>query len=126
VVSSEHFTDDVFDCSTLAEIQRKITKKGKRNPVSQLIHAKNDKEMIAAWKSDLSKTLLIFNVSSVFVARLSLTVRSQTELALNTNTLVSGIDHMVSDMHHIMVKSQEGVDGKNLSVSITRPLFITG
>jgi hypothetical protein len=51
----------------LAEIQRGIIKKGKRNVVSRLLHAKNDKEVIATWKSDLSKILLVFNVSSVVV-----------------------------------------------------------
>jgi type III secretory pathway lipoprotein EscJ len=37
---------------------------------------------------------------------------------LNTNT-------MVSDIHHIIVKSQEGVDCKNASVSIARSISIT-
>jgi hypothetical protein len=67
VVSSEYFTDNALDRSILAEIQRKIIEKGKRNPVSRLLHAKNDKEMIAAWKSDLNKILLVFNVRSVVV-----------------------------------------------------------
>ena len=65
VVSSKYFTDETLDRSTLAEIQRKIIKKGKRNPVARLLHAKNDKELIAAWKLDLNKILLIFNVRSV-------------------------------------------------------------
>jgi hypothetical protein len=51
----------------LAEIQKKVIEKGKRNPVSRLLHAKNDKETIAAWKSDLNKILLVFNVRSVVV-----------------------------------------------------------
>ena len=66
-VSSGHFTNDTFDRSTLADIQRKVIKKGKRNAISRLIHAKNDKEMIAAWKSDLNKILLVFNVRSVVI-----------------------------------------------------------
>jgi predicted YcjX-like family ATPase len=53
--------------STLAEIQRKIIKRGKRNALSRLFHAKIDKETIAAWKSDLNKILLVFNVRSVVV-----------------------------------------------------------
>jgi hypothetical protein len=69
VVSSEHFADETLDRSTLADIQTKIIKKGKRNPASRLLHAKNDKEMIAAWKSDLAKILLIFNVRCVIVMR---------------------------------------------------------
>ena len=43
---------------------------GKRNAVSRLIHTKNDKEMIADWKADLSKILLVFNVRSVVVVLL--------------------------------------------------------
>jgi hypothetical protein len=54
----------------LAKIQWKIIKMGKRNAVSRLIHTKNDKEMIAAWKADLSKILLVFNVRSVVVVLL--------------------------------------------------------
>jgi hypothetical protein len=133
VVVSARFADDTLNRSTLAEIQKKIIKKGKRNVVSRLVHAKSDKEMIATWRSDLSKILLVFNVSSVVVAvRLLVTAHSQTELALNTHTIVSGMDHnianthsMVSDIHHIMVKSQGGVDGQNGSVRTTCTLFIT-
>ena len=133
VVVSARFADDTLNRSTLAEIQKKIIKKGKRNVVSRLVHAKSDKEMITTWRSDLSKILLVFNVSSVVAAvRLLLTAHSQTELALNTHTIVSGMDHsianthsMVSDIHNIMVKSQGGVDGKNGSVRTTCTLFIT-
>jgi hypothetical protein len=146
VVSSEHSTNDGLGRSTLAEIQSKIVKKGKRNAVSRLLHAKNDKETIATWKSDLSKILLVFNVRSVIVVWLLLTVRSQTELAINTyvtvsdirddvattHTIVSNVQNgvtsthtMVSDIHHIMTKNQGGANGNNLPVSIARTLFIT-
>jgi hypothetical protein len=131
VANSKYFTEDALYRRTLGEIQREIVKKEKRNAISRLFHAKIDKETIAAWKSDLGKALLTFNVRSVAVVWPLLTVRSQTELALNTHTIVSGIDHnvantqtMVSDIHHIMVKSQEGVDGKNTLVSVTCTLFI--
>jgi hypothetical protein len=67
VVGSEHFTNETHDRSTLAEIRRKIIKMDKRNTVSRLIHTKSDKETIAAWKADLSKILLVFNVRSVVV-----------------------------------------------------------
>ena len=67
VVTSEYFTDDTLDHSKLVEVQRKVVKKGKRNTVSRLIHAKNDKETIATWRSDLSKILLVFNVCSIGV-----------------------------------------------------------
>jgi hypothetical protein len=132
VVSSEHFTDSAFDRSMLAEIQKKIVEKGKRNSASRLLHAKNDKEMIAAWKSDLNKVLLVFNVRSVVAVWLPITDYSQTELALNTHTIVSGMDHnvanthtMVSDIHHVIVKSQGGVDSKNVLVSIACTVSIT-
>jgi hypothetical protein len=58
----------------LAEIQRKIIKKGKQNAISRLIRAKSDKEAIVTWRSDLSKILLVFNVRSVVVVRPLLTV----------------------------------------------------
>ena len=76
MASSGLFTDDALGRSTLAEIQGKIIKKGKRNAVFRLLHAKNDKETIATWKSDLSKILLIFNVRSIVILWLLLTVRS--------------------------------------------------
>jgi hypothetical protein len=109
VASSGLFTDDALGRSTLAEIQRKIIKKGKRNMVSRLLHAKKDREMITAWKSDLTKILLVFNVRSVAVVRLLLTIHFQTEFALNTQTIF-----------------REGVNGTNTSVSIICILSITG
>jgi hypothetical protein len=53
------------DCRTVAEIQNKVIKQSGRNAVSRLLHASNDKEMIAAWKSELNRILVIFNVCSV-------------------------------------------------------------
>jgi hypothetical protein len=105
--------------STLAEIRRKLTEKGRRKTVSRIVHAKDDKETIATWRSDLSRILLVFNVSSVVVVWLLLTVYSQTELALNTHA-------MVYDMHHIVVTGQEGVDGENVLVCIAYTLAIVG
>jgi hypothetical protein len=132
VARSEPSTDDALDCSTLVEIQRKITKKGKQNAVSRLFHAKSDKETIAGWKSDLNKILLVFNVRSVVVVWLLLTVRPQTELALNTHTIVSGMDHNVTKIHAIVsnidstvMKIREGTDNQNLLVSITYTMFAT-
>jgi hypothetical protein len=55
----------------------------------------------------------------------------QTELTINTYTIVSDVHHgvanthvIVSDIHRTMVKSQGGTDGRNLSVSIACTLFI--
>jgi hypothetical protein len=105
----------------------KIIEKGKRNAVSRLLHAKNDKEVIATWKSDLSKILLIFNVSSVVVLRLLLTVHSDracdkyttppfptyvttlrrsSGIVSNVQNGVTSTHNMVSDIHHIITKSQ--------------------
>jgi hypothetical protein len=106
----ERFADDNLDRSKLAEIQGKISKKGKRNPVSRFFHAKYDKETIATLKSDLSGILQTFNVRSVTSVWLLLTVRSQTALALNTNTIVT-------DIRHIMTKGHEWTDSNNRSVS---------
>jgi hypothetical protein len=76
VIGSACFIDDALGGRTLSEIQSKVTKKGKRNAVSRIFHAKNDKETIATWKSDLSKILLVFNVSSVVILWLLLTDHS--------------------------------------------------
>ena len=91
----------------MAEIQKNIIKQGKRNGVSRMFHAKNDKETIAAWRSDLNRILHIFNVRSAAPARPPLTVHFQTELAINTNMVVSDVRHdvlttrtVVSDVHH--------------------------
>ena len=47
--------------------------KGRRSFASRLVHAKNDKETIGAWKLDLIGILHIFNVRSVGTVPLSLT-----------------------------------------------------
>ena len=58
-------THHAVDCRTVAEIQRKITKQSGRHAVSRFLHAKNDKEAITGWKSDLNGILNVFNVRSV-------------------------------------------------------------
>ena len=100
--------------------------------LSRFVNAKNDKDIIAAWKSDLNRILHVFNVRSVTSVRPLLIVCFQTELAINTNVVVSGIRHdvasthnIVSDVHRTVVKIQEGIDGKNLVVSATSALFTT-
>ena len=42
-----------------------VVEKGRRNRLTRLVHAKNDKDMIATWKLDLNRILLVFNVRSV-------------------------------------------------------------
>ena len=61
-------------------IQKKIVKWGKRNPISQRFHAKEDKELIATWRLDLDKILHVFNVRSVTPARALLSVRARPNL----------------------------------------------
>jgi hypothetical protein len=109
VVGPSHFTNDALGCSMLAGIQRKIIGRGKRNAASRLFHAKDDKETIATWKSDLSRILHTFNVRSVVSVWQLLTVRSQTELAINTNVTVSGMRHDVTTTHSIVSEVQHDV-----------------
>jgi len=122
-----------FDRRTVAEIQRKVIKKSGRNVVSRLLHAKNDKETIAAWKLDLNRMLHVFNVRLTVSVWLSLTVHSQTELVVNTHVTVSDIRHgventhtLVSDIHRNILRAQEGTGGRNQLVGDTCALFIVG
>ena len=64
-VGAECFTDGGHNCSTVAAIQKKTAKDGKRNMASRIIHKKDDKDMIAGWKRDLDRILQIFHVRSV-------------------------------------------------------------
>ena len=57
----------------------------------------------------------------------------QTELGINTNVVVSDIRHdvvntrtIVSDVQRTVVKIQEGIEGKNLSVSTVCTASIIG
>ena len=61
VTQSDPFTD-ILDRRTLAEVQRKVNKQGKRNTVSRFLHAKDDKDKIIAWKQDLVRVLNVFTV----------------------------------------------------------------
>ena len=50
----------------VAEIQRNIVeRRGKRNAIGRLLHARDDKEAIAAWGLGLNRILHVFNVGSV-------------------------------------------------------------
>ena len=116
----------------MAEIERNVIEQGRRNAVSRYLHAKDDKDKIAGWRSDLVRVLHVFNVRSIVSVRLLLTQHSQTELAINTHVAVSELGQdvkitraMVSDIHRNMAKGQEGSGGMNLLVSETRTLSIT-
>ena len=127
----------------MAEIQRGVVIGGKRSAISRVFHSKNDQETIAAWRLDLNRILHIFNVRSITSAWPSLTVHFQTELAIDTNLVVSDVHQrvvnthtitkythtiakdthtIVSDIHRTMVQGQEGTDSKDLSVSVTYTL----
>ena len=58
-------THQAVNCRTVAEIQRNIVERGKRNAVTRLFHVKNDKEAVTTWKLDLNRILHVFNVRSV-------------------------------------------------------------
>ena len=71
------FADDAVDFRTVTEIRTKVTEQSKRNVVSRLLHAKNDKEKIVAWKLDLNRILHVFNVRSVTFTWLPLIISSR-------------------------------------------------
>jgi len=111
----------------------KVIERRKRNAISRHFNAKHDKEKIAAWSSDLTRILQVFNVRSFVSIWLLLTRRSQTELAVNIHIIVTELEHnvtnthtMVTEIHHSMVQVQQGNGTKSLSVSDTRTLSTTG
>ncbi|KAF9785155.1 hypothetical protein BJ322DRAFT_1108619 [Thelephora terrestris] len=61
--------------TTIAEIREKVDEKGKQKWILRFINAKDDKDVIAAWRQDLDRVLRVFN----------------TQLAINTHVMVAGI-----------------------------------
>ena len=55
-------TDDTLYHRTVAEIKGKATKHSGRNRASRFLHARSDKDKIAAWKLELDRILQVFNV----------------------------------------------------------------
>ena len=108
-----------LDPRAVAEIHEKILTQSKRNAVSRHFHAKQDKEKIMAWGSDLNRILHVFNVRSIISVWRSLILHSQTELAINTHVIVSDTHTMVAELRRTMVRGQDGDDGGNLLVSDT-------
>ena len=88
--------DYVLHCRTVVEIQKKVIIQSGRNAASRIFQARNDKDTIAGWKSDLGRILQVFNVRSVNFAWSLLIVSPQTELAMNTHVAISDIRHDVS------------------------------
>jgi len=114
---------------TTVEIQRKVIRQDKRNAASRLVHAKNDKEMIVTWRSDLARVLLIFNVCGIISVWLSLTLHSQTELAISTHTTVSDIHHntvdtlaIASNTHHDVLNAHAIISDIQQSVVNTQAI----
>jgi len=75
----------------VAEIQGNIVEKGGRSLSSRLAHTKNDKEVIATWRSELDRILHVFNVRSVGSDRQSLTT-TPSDRACNQYLCVSWED----------------------------------
>ena len=115
--------------------------------MSQPIHSNEDRETIAAWRSDLDKILHIFHIRYIVFIWLLLTLHSQIELATDTQTTVSDLHRgaanthaivsevhrdvantydMLTDIHRNILKSQGEASGQHLSVSDTRTLSIIG
>ena len=71
----------VIDRRTVAEIQKEVIEQSGRHRVSRFLHARNDKDTIAGWKSDLNRILVVFNVRSLSL-RLATTDFSLSRLSL--------------------------------------------
>ena len=99
------------------EIQRKISKQGKRHAISRFVHAKSDKETIASWRMDLDRILHVFNVRSNIFVWLPLTDLAQTELSVNTHATVSDIHRDVAKTHAIVSEIRQDVTNTQIVVS---------
>lgn len=88
--------------------------------LSRSFHAKNNKETIAAWGSDLIRILHVFNVRSATSSWTSLTVCLQIELAINTHVAVSDIRKDVSDTHIVVSDIHRCVGNTNDTLSELR------
>jgi len=96
----ENLTDLILDFRTVGEAQKNIVKRRKRNIISRLFHAKDDKEAIAIWSLELDRVLHVFDVRSVTSVRPVLTFRSQNEFVTNTHHDVKAAHDTVSDVNH--------------------------
>lgn len=94
---------------TVATIQKEVVKRGSGPPS---FHAKNDKEMIAAWGRDLDRILLIFNVRPVGLVERLLRAPLQMELSINNHTILL-------DIRRDVQAGQGGTDAQRQSVSTT-------
>ena len=100
---------------TVTEIQRKISRIGKRGGISRLLHAKNDGDTITAWRLKLREILHVFNVRPILFLFTSLTVDFQTELAINTHVAVLDTKTIALGIQRTLMEHAAG--GRRPSVS---------
>ena len=105
-VHGVRFDDKILNRRTVNEIQKSIDRQGKRITIARLLRG-NDKEAIAAWRSDLDRILRVFNVRFIASVLLLLTFHRQTELVADTRRTaptsqrgVPGVRAATSDVHH--------------------------
>ncbi|KAF9792146.1 hypothetical protein BJ322DRAFT_16655 [Thelephora terrestris] len=113
---AEHLNQLVRDAinraqTTVAEIEWNVKKQSKRNLASRLFHAKNDKDKIAGWVSDLNKILQIFRTELAIDT--NVTASGTHKIVSDTQNVVSKSHNLLSDIHQTMVKQQEVSDGQD-------------
>ncbi|KAF9642984.1 hypothetical protein BDM02DRAFT_3132728 [Thelephora ganbajun] len=132
----DQISESVFEAierltTTVTEVKRNVDELGKRNAISRLFHAKDDKETIAAWRLDLNRILHVFNtelainthviVSDVHqdVTNTRAVISDVHQGVVNTHAIVSELQHsvtnthtIVSDIHRTIVKGQEASEDK--------------
>ena len=67
-------TDNTSGDRTVSKIQGKATKHNGRNQISRLVHARDDKKKIVAWKLELDRILQVFNVCFIPYGRSPLSI----------------------------------------------------
>lgn len=102
---------DTSNQRTVTSIQTGIVRLGKRNAAARFMYARDDQSKLATWKYDLVRVLHVLNVRSVESPRYPLILSSQTELAINTHSLVL-------DIHRNVMTGQEITQVRRLSVSM--------
>ena len=110
------------DYRTVTDIKNEIAERSKQNAFLRTVHAKNNSQTIADWKSDLDRVLLIFNVRTVVSLWLAcvdalVVYSSQTELGLNTYAIASDVRDGVTETHTVVSEVQRGVADTHAMVS---------
>ena len=121
VVCHARFAYHPLNLRIIDEIRKTVTEKCERKNLSRLFQAKNDKDVIATWKYNLGRVLLIFTVRSAGSVLLSLTSLFQAELAivqveqtLEDHVAILDIQHKVT-----VLADKKGADNQLPSVSAT-------